>query len=254
MNNEKKTLDQNCDIPCMDYPSLFCGGSNYTNSYSLSTITTGTEITVKGCEYAVPPISCGPNQQILNSGMIKYGRWDNSVCPPVNHENPFNYTIYSLPNRCVGQNSCILGKRNGLIDLRDPYFGTVKHFEITYSCGLFPLVTTDNVMTVENSGCDGNYVALFCPVNYYITTGFFMYGRWDNKICPAPDVNDSTPMSYEVFNLPFDCLQGVKSCLIGNGVSFSQMFGDPSPGVSKHVEFNFRIFVVIINKQLNSGA
>ena len=210
------------------------------NSYSLSTITTGAEITVKGCEYAVPPISCGPNQQILNNGMIKYGRWDNSVCPPVNPENPFNYTIYSLQNRCVGQNSCILGRRGGLFDLRDPYVGTVKHFEITYSCGLFPLMTTDDLMKVENSGCQKDNANLLCPVNYDITDGFFMYGRWDNKLCPAPGVNYSTPISYEIFDLPPDCLQGATHCEILNG---SKIFGDPSTEIIKHVGYYIDIFI-----------
>ena len=233
--NEKKVEDQNCDMPCSDYTSLFCGGTNYTNSYSLSTITTSSEITVKGCEYTVPPISCGPNQQILNSGMIKYGRWDNSVCPPVNPDNPFNYTVYSLPNRCIGQSSCVLGKRNGLTDLKDPYAGTIKHFEITYSCGLFPLVTADNLMTVENSGCNVNRIYLMCPVNYYVVDGFFMYGRWDNKICPTPEINENTPISYQVFNLPLNCLLGVKDCPIGYGRNISKQFGDPSLGFSKHV-------------------
>ena len=241
VDKQKISIDPNCNIPCSDNPSFFCGGSsNFTNSYSLSTITTGNAITIKGCQYAVPAISCGPNQQILNNGIIKYGRWDNNVCPPVNPQNPFNYTLYSLPTRCVGQNSCILGTTNGLVDLPDPYKKTIKHFEITYNCGLFPLITTDNSMYIENNGCESDFANLLCPVNQYISEGYIMYGRWDNIMCPGPGVSSLTPISYNIFNLPFDCLQGINNCRLGSLIGypyipFSQKFGDPSPGVYKHV-------------------
>ena len=217
------------------------------NSYSLSTITTGSSITVKGCDYTVPPISCGPNQQILNNGKIKYGRWDNSVCPPVNTKNPSNYTIYSLPNRCVGQNSCVLGTTNGLVDLPDPYNGTVKHFEITYNCGYFPTVTNDNSIYVENTGCDTRASILICPKNQFIASGSIKYGRWDNTMCAGTGVTATTPTSFVEFNLPPVCLKSVNNCGFGGSTDlFIKTFGDPLPGVFKQVRYKFNILSIII--------
>ena len=83
--------------------------------------------------------------------------------------------------------------------------------------------------------CDNVFASILCPTGQFITSGSFKYGRWDNSICPGPGVNASTPASFQTFNLPSICLQGVNSCSVGNNASLPQIYGDPIPGVSKHV-------------------
>ena len=51
-------------------------------------------------------------------------------------------------------------------------------------------------------------------------------------------MNSSTPAMFGTFNLPFGCLQGVNTCNLGNVNFLIQYFGDPFPGVAKHVCLN----------------
>ena len=83
--------------------------------------------------------------------------------------------------------------------------------------------------------CESVSVNPYCPTGQFITSGSLKFGRWDNTICPGPGVNVSTPISFGVFTLPFFCLQGVNSCNLGNSKSLVSIFGDPYPGVFKHV-------------------
>ena len=92
--------------------------------------------------------------------------------------------------------------------------------------------------------CDSVNVNPSCPTGQFIASGSLKFGRWDNNICPGPGVNSSTPVSFDIFNLPFSCLQGVSSCNLRSSSNLIQNFGDPSPGVSKHVcTIDFYIFI-----------
>ena len=82
--------------------------------------------------------------------------------------------------------------------------------------------------------CDIADVTPTCPIGQFITSGSLQFGRWDNYICPGPGVNSTTPVSFDVYNLPYFCLQGVSSCIILSDF-LTKWFGDPLPGVAKHV-------------------
>ena len=77
-----------------------------------------------------------------------------------------------------------------------------------------------------------------CPTGQFITSGSLKYGRWDNNVCPGVGVNSSTQTSYEVFNLLPSCLQGANSCNLGNVNNLILTYGDPFPGVAKHVRID----------------
>ena len=97
---------------------------------------------------------------------------------------------------------------------------------------------TEDKPTASNNNfyaCDTGLVYPVCPTGQFISSGSVKYGRWDNSICPGPGVNNTTPASYGTFNLPFTCLKGVNACPLGIGKDLVTAFGDPAPGVTKHV-------------------
>ena len=89
-------------------------------------------------------------------------------------------------------------------------------------------------------------INIACATGQFITSGSLKYGRWDNSICPGPGVTNSTTASFQTFNLPSSCLQGVNLCGLGSAVNLNQGFGDPYPGVAKHV----RIFYLFYTYKL----
>ena len=93
--------------------------------------------------------------------------------------------------------------------------------------------------------CENVSAGPSCPTGQYISSGTLKYGRWDNSVCPGAGVNSSTRSMYEVFNLPPGCLQGVNSCNLGNSINLVQTFGDPFPGVAKHVSLKFKLYIFI---------
>ena len=72
-----------------------------------------------------------------------------------------------------------------------------------------------------------------------MASGTLKYGRWDNTVCPGPGVTNSTAPSFQIFNFPMSCLQGINSCYLGNLI---QNFGDPIPTVAKHV----RVIIYVV--------
>ena len=83
--------------------------------------------------------------------------------------------------------------------------------------------------------CENVIAYPICPPGQFITSGSLKYGRWNNNICPGTGINISTPISFEIFSLPFDCLHGVQGCFLGYSDRLISVFGDPFPGVGKHV-------------------
>ena len=88
--------------------------------------------------------------------------------------------------------------------------------------------------------CDNVDAFVLCPIGQFITSGSLQFGRWDNNICPGPGVNSTTPVSFDVYNLPYFCLQGVNACSVSS-MYLLKWFGDPIPGVAKHVSLNLPI-------------
>ena len=88
--------------------------------------------------------------------------------------------------------------------------------------------------------CENAPASVRCQPGQFISSGSFKYGRWDNSICPGPGVNSSTPSRLQIYNLPPRCLQGAYSCDLGNSSFRAVIFGDPYPGVFKHVRFKIK--------------
>ena len=89
--------------------------------------------TKSGCEGKPPKIYCNGGR-VLKNGSVRYGRWDNSVCP---HSTVYSNTlprwsVSSIPVRCIGLRSCQLNALNS--EFGDPYGGTYKQFTANYTC------------------------------------------------------------------------------------------------------------------------
>ena len=67
----------------------------------------------------------------ITSGTIKYGRWDNTICPhgTVNQSTPPIFKEYPL---AAGTKE-IAGYINDYVK-DDPYYGVSKHYEASYVC------------------------------------------------------------------------------------------------------------------------
>jgi len=116
-----------------------------------------------GCEGQGATVQC-PSGQTIAGGSIKYGRWNNNVCPhgTVNGNTAARVATGQLPNHCIGKNSCQFNVDNNY-GLGDPYGGTYKHFEISPQC-----VGSKSINIVEasygincNGGLKGNRTDLF---------------------------------------------------------------------------------------------
>ena len=162
------------------------------------------------------------------------------------------YETFNLHPSClVGSNSCFLGNSNSLNQLfGDPFPGVAKHvslydqrrYLLIYFFILYQWHLSWSCSDIKPSSgfntfyaCDNVAVYPVCPKGLFISSGSLKYGRWDNGLCPGPGVNSSTQSSFGIFNLPARCLQGVDGCNVGSSVALIQTFGDPMPGVSKHV-------------------
>jgi hypothetical protein len=85
--------------------------------------------TKSGCEGAGSVFSECPNG--INSGTIKYGRWNNSICPhsTVNQNTAAKFKEYPLSSGIKDVPDAINTYVND-----DPYSGTFKHYEVSYVC------------------------------------------------------------------------------------------------------------------------
>ena len=217
---------------------------------------------------AIP--SCPPGRYI-SSGSLQFGRWDNTIClgPGVNRSSPTIFDVLAFPSKCLqGASSCILGNSDSMVKyFGDPLPGIAKHvsYWMVYKHSLFILIflqwrlnwtCSDTIPSTENNrfyACDSVNVTLKCPNGQFITSGSFLYGRWNNNICPGPGINSTTPKSFGLYNLPASCLHGVNSCDFGYQKSLQNLFGDPSPGVKKHVSKENVYMEFVNNHYFRSG-
>lgn len=90
---------------------------------------------VAGCEYEPVQMRCSNNKGISNA-RIKYGRWNNKVCPhgSVNENTEPRQKLYMLKS-AEGKNSFEFSNINSHPDVNeDIYPGVVKHWEVEYNC------------------------------------------------------------------------------------------------------------------------
>ena len=94
---------------------------------------TGERFTVSGCEGEDKPIKCPTNKKIT-AGNIKYGRWDNNICPhgTVNSSTNPIFKNYPLLNQQEIIQSGVMSGYNSLKD--DPYVNVFKHYTVDYTC------------------------------------------------------------------------------------------------------------------------
>lgn len=84
--------------------------------------------TISGCEGENKPLVC-PSGKVVTSGEIKYGRWDNSICPhpTVNSSTPSVFKTYPVT---PGMDSI-----SGIDTVKDdPYPDVFKHYTVNYTC------------------------------------------------------------------------------------------------------------------------
>lgn len=90
---------------------------------------------------------CCPANQVIDSGTIKVGRWDNTTCPGVGvkSDTAKSYIYTPLPNKCIGAQGCTLNwstddfgdianNNPDISKSNDPAFGIVKQFQVSYNC------------------------------------------------------------------------------------------------------------------------
>ena len=96
------------------------------------TSSTNETFVVSGCESEKNDLKCPPNKKITG-GNIKYGRWDNKLCPhpTVNSSTKPIFKTYPLLNYPEIVKSGIISNNN-LKD--DPYGGVYKHYSVDYTC------------------------------------------------------------------------------------------------------------------------
>jgi hypothetical protein len=90
-----------------------------------------TQYTIVGCEADSASLAC-PDGTSIQSGYIRYGRWDNTVCPHPTVKNNGRDIAFPLPTNFIGQKSVTISDWNSLKG--DPRRGVYKHFKVDYTC------------------------------------------------------------------------------------------------------------------------
>ena len=84
-------------------------------------------------------VICCPVNQVIDSGTIKVGRFDNTTCPGegVKSDTGKNYFYTPLPNKCIGAQGCTINwSIEDLSDVgsHDPAPGIPKQYQALYNC------------------------------------------------------------------------------------------------------------------------
>lgn len=91
--------------------------------------------TLTGCE--ADPVTLTCSQGAIKSATIKYGRWNNTVCPHVtiNASTTPTWKTYTLRSALGKTSHRVVDAKNFDPDVNeDPYPGVYKHWEIQYTC------------------------------------------------------------------------------------------------------------------------
>lgn len=88
---------------------------------------------VTGCE-SQPPVLVCPQGYSIKAGVIRYGRWDTSSCPPNPPVAPRFQEFSSLPVGTQNQNRYNFGPLNQTLGA-DPYPGVLKQYSVRFACG-----------------------------------------------------------------------------------------------------------------------
>jgi hypothetical protein len=86
-----------------------------------------------GCESDSASLKC--DSGMIKGGSIRYGRWNNSICPhpTVNASTSPREKTYQMTPGCLNTPSCTLGNYNSTLQ-EDIYPNVYKHWEINYQC------------------------------------------------------------------------------------------------------------------------
>src|SRR5690606_18342412 len=79
---------------------------------------------VVGCES--PPVLKCPTGTNISQGTVKYGRWDNTICPPVNSDTPAQFEEYPLYADALGKQTYQYPSIHSVHG--DPYPNVPKHY------------------------------------------------------------------------------------------------------------------------------
>jgi hypothetical protein len=90
--------------------------------------------TLEGCEGQPPVLEC-PAGKSIKKGSIKYGRWNNNVCPhpTVGPRTVPKSQTFDLPADALGKQKYQYGAIN-VVHGADPYPGVYKQFAVEYTC------------------------------------------------------------------------------------------------------------------------
>lgn len=95
-------------------------------------------VKVSGCENVTPPAVKCPAGSTVSAVSMKYGRWDNKVCPhaTVKSNTAAKSQTYPIAQTYLGKQSIDWkgAKALGLAGNKDPYQGMFKQFEIDATC------------------------------------------------------------------------------------------------------------------------
>lgn len=88
---------------------------------------------ISGCEADTALLRC--DSGLIKGGNLRYGRWDNSVCPhpTVNASTLPKEKTYPVPNICLGKKECSLAGYNAFLN-EDVYPNVYKQWEAKYQC------------------------------------------------------------------------------------------------------------------------
>jgi hypothetical protein len=89
-----------------------------------------------GCENDTPKVLTCPAGTVIKDGTVKYGRWDNNVCPhaTVSSTTASKFKTYPLPPKYIGGQTADISGTMNLSVGNDPYPNVYKQVEIDYTC------------------------------------------------------------------------------------------------------------------------
>jgi hypothetical protein len=183
---------------------------------------------IRGCGSKPAKLTC-PEGQVITAVTIKYGRWNNEVCPhwTVSASTPSRFRNYTL-SHAIGQTSYSMIAESLDVDINDdPFPGVYKHWEVSYRCSPPSSIR----------GCEGRPATLTCPQGQVIKAATIQYGRWNNNVCPHRSVRASTPRRFREYTLSHAIGQNSHS-MVADGLHVD-INDDFHPGVYKHWEISF---------------